>query len=392
MIKGCILPWMHLYGDVSGKYRLCCHTDNKPESIMATYKDDISTIFNNDKYKSARKQFLSNKYPKECKKACYDIEELGGESNRQQVNKRFGRFANLQKHTKSDGSIVNHPIYLDIRFGNKCNFKCRICGPHSSSSWFKDSSKITNFKNYPAQLEDYYTDSPDFWDYLDKIKHSVKYFYFAGGEPLIMDGHYKLLQWFIDNNKTDVELTYNTNLSTLTYKTFDVFELWSHFDKVSLWPSVDGYKQHSEYERTNFNWNNFENNLLKVKKYVNTVSATTSVYSILTTPELIAHMKSLNISTHLTVVTNPSYLDIRLLPTNIKEKIIKKFTILINKVILNGSEKENISKTLSYLNKDIGNKDILLKEFKEYNTQVDSLNNTSFVKTYPELAEWYEKI
>ena len=57
MIKGCILPWMHLYGDVSGKYYLCCHTDNKPESIVATYKDDISTIFKGliiDQYRYAR--------------------------------------------------------------------------------------------------------------------------------------------------------------------------------------------------------------------------------------------------------------------------------------------------------------------------------------------------
>ena len=218
MIKGCILPWMHLYADVIGKYYLCCHVDNKPEFVVATYKDDISTIFNNDKYKSARKQFLSNTCPKECKKACYDVEELGGESNRQQVNKRFDNLANLQKYTKDDGSIANTPIYLDIRFGNKCNFKCRICGPYASSAWFKDSNKINDFKHYPRQLQDYYTDSPDFWAYLDKIKNSLKHFYFAGGEPLIMEGHYKLLNWLIDNNKTDVELTYNTNLSTLTYK------------------------------------------------------------------------------------------------------------------------------------------------------------------------------
>jgi len=392
MIKGCILPWMHLYGDVSGKYYLCCHTDNKPESIMATYKDDISTIFNNDKYKSARKQFLSNKYPKECKKACYDIEELGGESNRQQVNKRFANFTNLQKHTKSDGSVVNHPIYLDIRFGNKCNFKCRICGPYASSTWFKDSLKISKFKNTPAQLEDYYTDSPDFWNYLDKIKKTVKYFYFAGGEPLLMDGHYKLLNWLIDNNKTDVDLTYNTNLSTLTYKHHDVFDLWKNFNNISLWPSVDGYKSHCQYSRTNFNWNTFESNLLKVKKYVNTISCTTSIYSILTTPELIAHMKSLGISTYLSVLDTPNHFDMRLLPHNIKNKINKKFDILKIKIPLNTSELETIDKNLSYLNKDIEDKDILLKKFKLYNEEVDNLNNTSFIKVYPELKEWYEQI
>jgi len=82
----------------------------------------------------------------------------------------------------------------------------------------------------------------------------------------------------------------------------------------------------------------------------------------------------------------------RLLPDSIKDKINKKFDILKRKIPLNTSELETIDKNLSYLNRDIGNRDILLKDFKEYNTEVDSLNNTSFVKTYPELAEWYEKI
>ena len=79
-----------------------------------------------------------------------------------------------------------------------------------------------------------------------------------------------------------------------------------------------GYKKHCEYGRTNFNWNVFENNLLKVTDYVNTISSTISVYSLLTTPELMAYMKNLNISTYLSIVVAPKHLDIRLLPLDIK--------------------------------------------------------------------------
>ena len=391
MVKGCILPWMHLYGDVQGQYNLCCHISG-PFDDMGTYQEPISSIFNNEKYKKIRTQMLSGNIPEMCKKTCYDIEDLGGESNRQQVNKRFGKFAKLQDYTNKDGSVNNNPIYLDIRFGNKCNFKCRICGPFASSAWFKDAQKISEFKNSPKQLEDYYTDSQDFWEYLQKIKKSVKCFYFAGGEPLLMDGHYKLLQWFIDNNKTDVELTYNTNLSTLKYKNYDVFELWKKFENISLWPSVDGYKSHCQYSRTNFNWDIFETNLLKVKKYVKTVSCTTSIYSMLTTPELIAYMKSLNVSTYLSTLDSPDYFDMRLLPKNIKKHINKKFNILLKKIPLNDGEKENILSNIKYLNKNIEDENTLLKKFKLYNEQVDHLNNTSFVKIYPELAEWYETI
>ena len=49
MIKGCILPWMHLYGDVKGDYKLCCHIYSKHK--VGDYNQPISTIFNNNEYK-----------------------------------------------------------------------------------------------------------------------------------------------------------------------------------------------------------------------------------------------------------------------------------------------------------------------------------------------------
>ena len=402
MIKGCILPWIHLYGDVKGEYRLCCHIptqynkneENIEDIVVATYKDPISSIWNNDYYKKTRLQFLNNEIPSVCYKACYSVEDLGGESNRQHVNKHFAKFTKLQDHTKEDGSLSTNPIYLDIRFGNKCNFKCRICGPYASSAWFKDREKIDLFTDRKSQLEDYYTDSPDFWNYLTKIKKSIKYFYFAGGEPLIMDGHYKLLQWLIDNNKTDVVLTYNTNLSTLKYKNFDVFDIWAKFDNITLWPSVDGYKDHCKYSRTNFNWDVFEKNLKKARKYVSTISSTISIYSALSTVELIMYFKSMGITTYLSMLDTPEHLDCRLLPSNIKTLIIRKFSVLKNRLNLNFAEEEleNINKAIAYLQNDIENKNHLLKRFKIYNEQVDKINNTSFIKIYPELAKWYEKI
>ena len=344
MIKGCILPWMHLYSTVDGKFNLCCHINTREDNAIATYKDDISSIFNNEKYKKVRQDFLNNNPPSVCKKTCYDVEKLGGISNRIQVNQRFEKYKKLQDFTNKDGSVKNAPFYLDIRFGNKCNFKCRICSPYSSSTWFKDARKISEFKDSPTQLEDYYTDNKDFWLYLNKIKKSLKYFYFAGGEPLIMDGHYKLLQWLIDNNKTDVELTYNTNLSTLKYKNYNVFEMWKHFDNISLWPSIDGFKQYCAYSRTNFSWEEFEKNLNLVDKYVNTVSCALSLYSVSSTPELILYLNSKNISTYLSIVTSPSYLDCRVLPTFFKNKVISKYELILKKLILNDFETDNIKK------------------------------------------------
>ena len=76
MIKGCILPWMHLFGTVDGKYKLCCHIFTSDE--VGNYTQPISTIFNNDEYKKTRLQMLKGEILSPCEKACYSKERLGG--------------------------------------------------------------------------------------------------------------------------------------------------------------------------------------------------------------------------------------------------------------------------------------------------------------------------
>jgi chromatin remodeling complex protein RSC6 len=103
-------------------------------------------------------------------------------------------------------------------------------------------------------------------------------------------------------------------------------------------------------------------------------------------------MKTLDIATYLSILDSPIYFDMRLLPDSIKEKINKKFDLLKQKFFFTSDQEENINRNIDYLNKSIENKDKLLKQFKAFNNQVDSLNKTSFIKIYPELADWYEKI
>ena len=47
MIKGCILPWMHMHGTVQGQYKLCCYVSTN--DTVGDYTQPISSIFNNEK-------------------------------------------------------------------------------------------------------------------------------------------------------------------------------------------------------------------------------------------------------------------------------------------------------------------------------------------------------
>ena len=94
-IKGCILPWNHIFGGLLGNYHLCCHAEYQDSApILGPASSSISEVWNGEPLKKVRKQFLSGDIPAVCKKVCYDREAIGVKSNRLSVNERF----KSQKH------------------------------------------------------------------------------------------------------------------------------------------------------------------------------------------------------------------------------------------------------------------------------------------------------
>ena len=245
-VTGCILPWMHIFGSLSGNFYICCHAEYAQGTrVMGTYKQSLGEIWNSEDYKQARLNLLKGIIPTECKNACYDKEKQGSGSNRITANDRFNHYAHLQNKTNSDGSLDVTPAYLDIRFGNLCNFKCRMCGPYASTSWYKDSDDPKWSKTI-----DYFTDNEDFWKDVPQYIPNLEEIYFAGGEPFVQEGHYKMLTLLIESGYAkNIHVSYNTNLSYSKFKKYDLTQLWSNFKKVSIWPSIEGYGSRVEYAR-----------------------------------------------------------------------------------------------------------------------------------------------
>ena len=112
-------------------------------------------------------------------------------------------------HTKADGHYDKvNMIYWDIRFSNLCNLSCRYCGTYFSSNWYDDQVALFGKPNHPKVT---YAGSSktDAYDQLINYLPMVEQVYFAGGEPLIMEEHYKILKALIDIGKADkVRLIY----------------------------------------------------------------------------------------------------------------------------------------------------------------------------------------
>ena len=96
--------------------------------------------------------------------------------------------------------------------------------------------------------------SDDMWEQMLSQFDHVEQFYFAGGEPLIMEEHYRILKELDKRKMYHVRLIYNTNFSKLKFKDIDVLELWNKFDSVSVGASLDAEEARAELMRKGTIW------------------------------------------------------------------------------------------------------------------------------------------
>lgn len=263
----CMYPWIHFHAYPTGAAYPCCQADME-FPIGSMRKNTIQEIWNQDPMKTIRIQMLNEQPVPACNR-CYEQESAGFVSGRVSANKHHGHLIDRVHETNSDGTLDRFELtYWDIRFSNLCNLSCRSCGHIFSSSWYQDQAKLagpdwkkTNkVLNYAGRFE------TDAWDQLvDHIEH-VEQIYFAGGEPLLMEEHYKILDELVRRKKFHVRLIYNTNFTHTNLKDRSVFEYWKLFDSVSVGASLDGSGKYGEYIRKGTEWSKIEQNRIDMLK------------------------------------------------------------------------------------------------------------------------------
>ncbi len=248
----CMMPWLHLHAFPDGRAYPCCFAlDQYPVGDLN--KDSMETVFNSKGMKKMRLNMLDDKPSRQCTK-CYDQEKSGFFSLRLSSNKHFGHNISMVDNTQSDGSTDFVIKYWDIRFSNLCNMACRSCGTWFSSNWYEDHKKLTGKPPNHAKIMRVGRTADDIWEQMLKQFDHVEQFYFAGGEPLIMEEHYRILKELDKRKMYHVRLIYNTNFSKLKFKDLDVLELWNKFDSVSVGASLDAEGKRGEFMRKGTVW------------------------------------------------------------------------------------------------------------------------------------------
>jgi radical SAM protein with 4Fe4S-binding SPASM domain len=260
----CMLPWIHLHAWPDGRAYPCCLGNGR--FPVGNFKEkSMRDIWNDAPMREMRNNMLNDKPCKECSD-CYEQESFGFASMRNNSNKNFGQHIAEVDATLPDGSLPNFQLhYWDVRFSNICNLKCRSCGSIFSSRWYDDDVKLWGKELRPrVQFAGRHED--DVWEQMQEHIPHLDQIYFAGGEPLIMEEHNRILKLLIEKGNTNVRLIYNTNLNELRYKKESVLDLWKHFPNVCVAASLDDMGARAEIIRAGTDWTQVEQNIRDLKR------------------------------------------------------------------------------------------------------------------------------
>ena len=394
----CMMPWLHLHAFPDGRAYPCCFgLDQYPVGDLN--KSSMEEVFNGKDMREMRLNMLSNKPSRQCGK-CYDQEKSGFFSLRLSSNKHFGHNIGMIDNTQADGSADFVIKYWDIRFSNLCNFACRSCGTWFSSNWYEDHKKLTGKPPDHAKIMKVGRTADDIWNQMLTQFDHVEQFYFAGGEPLIMEEHYKILKELDRRKMYHVRLIYNTNFSKLTFKDMDVLELWNKFDSVSVGASLDAMGSRAEFMRKGTVWSDIEANRRRMQEVCPQVdfyiSATVGLINALHVVDFHriwseqGFIKPQDFNFNL--LQFPFWQRIDLLPEAMKQQVKEKYESHIAWL----KPQDHLTRAtkgfqsgLDYMMRRDNFKNI--EEFKSGMKKIDDIRNENILETFPELAELYEK-
>jgi MoaA/NifB/PqqE/SkfB family radical SAM enzyme len=423
----CPLPWIHLATRPNGDVRVCCTANAsgagevdekevglvKKDGVVMNLRDhSIEDVWNSDYMKSVRLQMLDENIPPSCEK-CFEEETQGIMSKRQWETIVWKERIDIDKvvsKTQLDGTLPVDIPYFDLRLGNMCQLKCVMCSPHDSSSWIKDwKIQYPQYKTFELKQDQGWNREFDYtWyqkgSFLDTMKSqagNIKELYFAGGEPLLIPEHYKILEFMVESgNAKDCILRYNSNGLELPDKLFD---LWKNFKQVKFNFSIDSVGEQNDYIRYPSKWADVEKNLRLLDdtpdNIVINIACAVQLLNVLYLPELAiwkinSNFKKINLAPFgggligLHMVYLPSYLNVKVLPIELKQLAKERIENFLtqyqaDEFLAGPTGRQRWQGIINYMmSEDWTDK---LKSTVEYLEVCDQTRSTDFRKVFPEL-------
>ncbi len=442
----CPLPWNSINMRNNGDLRICCNTNSyspqrgimkkKDGTPYNAGKDDWDEARNAEMLKEVRQSMMKGEWHPECER-CRQEEINGIKSRREYENEDWGKwFGNVnlesvKEHTAEDGTIDPKKVpvdFIDIRYGNFCNLKCRMCGPTDSHKWYDDFVKITGKTEYKDTHEkikltknakgkwhtnqyDWFQNNNRYWSNFEQYAPNAKKLYIVGGEPLIIKEHQESLERLVASGKSKtIQLEYNSNLTMVPDR---LVYLWEQFKQIRIGVSIDGTGSVFNYQRTPAKFDAVYKNMmtLQTNDRINLkawFAFTVTPYNVFHMPEF---MKWKLVESGLTkfnpltgmrpVITHhmchsPKYFNVKVLPPYLKEQVKQYYQEHKDWVMTTEFEdkvKNNFVKVLNGVEKFMMSEDYStewLPHFIDQTKRLDEVRGQNILDIVPQYKDLFD--
>lgn len=268
-----------------------------------------SALHNTKQKKEERRQMLAGERPAGCS-YCWKIEDTGNRSDR--IYRSGEQWAQNARsdiiQAMADGNVT--PRYVEVNFNQACNFKCMYCSPHLSTTWEEEINQhgpilienkdgVQEFHNDIQYLENMplkvaQKDNPyltAFWKWWPELYRKLEVFRMTGGEPLMDNNTFKVLDYIYENPNAWLEVSVTSNMCPPDPKLMDKFiasikkleeiQIWKDEERFnpgsgnhwyvnmalknfSVFVSLDSVGSQAEYIRTGLNYDLLRNNVRRI--------------------------------------------------------------------------------------------------------------------------------
>jgi MoaA/NifB/PqqE/SkfB family radical SAM enzyme len=386
-----MIPWISVETSPISTTRPCClaideitRTDGSKYSLRDS---TLEEVYHSPYMQNLRQEFLDGKKPDTCKR-CWDEEAAGRASKR--INSRIRL---KEYYDQIDWTNINPDQlwFIDLKLGNICNLKCRICGSWSSSKWVNEEiDYVEGLKDRKQHLAyKFLTDgawpreSDGFWANLKTLLPNIKYFEFTGGEPFLIEQHFELLRYAVEHDYAkNIEIHYNTN-GTVFPK--DAGELWNQFKRVEIAFSIDNVGTRFEYERYGAKWDEVQENIAKFNamrnsKITTQICLTINVQNVYYLPELCDWINTQTFDhTYFNMLHDPDHMNINNMTPAANAIVIQR----LSEYAFSPRHKAEIIRVIKFIENGHGSDGA---EFLRKMQQTDAYREQSMLTTHREIA------
>ena len=428
----CMAKWHHttIYLQ-TGETHSCYHP--APHKIpLQEIQIDPSALHNTTEKKLERLDMLNGGKPKGCN-YCWNIEKLGDDyiSDRKERNATIYTDQRFSQIKNGDWDQNINPQYIEISFGNECNFKCGYCHPKHSSSYYKeikDYGPYTMVKNHRNDIDWFKIHEEEtnpyveaWWRWWPEVRKTLTILRITGGEPLLQASTWRLLDDLEINPLPNLELNINSNFGVKSILIDRLIEKANNLintgkiKNFKIFTSIDTWGAPAEYIRTGLDLELWENNLdryLSNTRLPVTFMITFNILTVTNFQTLLVKIlqwrekynsidqdKPQRVRFDTPFLKEPLQYDMNILPKDEFMPYMKNHLdfILANLDDKNPSKFSNLEyekflRVVKYMETTIYTPEKLLegkRDFFNWFTEYDRRRGTNFLLTFPNLKDFY---